>query len=216
MLAGAKALLGRDTTFGDALTREGAIEGEPRGIPLDFDGVTRALGVFLLQRPRLLPNPHAYYATPAAGRGADLYRSPTVGCNTCHPLPLTTVTEEFNPSAVPLRFAAVITPRQNPSGDNVDRVTPGFVGAFPQTVQDDTGVRFGVPQLRGIWDRAGRFYHDGRAHSLREALCTPGHPALRPGEQGFNETFGMPDTHGATSTLSPEQIDDLVAFLLTL
>ncbi len=95
-------------------------------------------------------------------------------------------------------------------------MTPGFLQTFPEAQQDQGGVRFGVPQLRGIWDRAQGFFHDGRAPSLREALATPGHPGLRPGERGFNETDGMPDTHGATSTLSAEELDDLVAFLLTL
>ena len=40
-----------------------------------------------------------------------------------------------------------------------------------------------------------------------------GGPARRAGERGYNETDGATDTHGATSHLSPAQIDDLVAFL---
>ena len=48
--------------------------------------------------------------------------------------------------------------------------------------QGPEGVRFQPPTLRGIWDRAPSFYHDGRATTLREALVTPGHPALEPGE----------------------------------
>ncbi len=102
------------------------------------------------------------------------------------------------------------------TGENADLVNPLFLGSFPDSVQDQAGVYFGVTQLRGIWDRASRFYHDGRAHSLREALATPNHPALLPGEIGYNETYGMPDTHGATSHLSPDELEDLIAFLLTL
>ncbi|HQY60143.1 MAG: hypothetical protein IPF92_16750 [Myxococcales bacterium] len=218
-LAASKELFGRDHTFGDALfATVSADDGADRreAIPLDFNGVTRALGVFLLQRPRLLPNPNAAIDGASARRGERVYRAPAVGCNTCHPLPLTTVTREFNPSGVPLRFPAVVSPRRKSTGEEVDRVTPGFLQTFPEAQQDQGGVRFGVPQLRGIWDRAQGFFHDGRAPSLREALATPGHPGLRPGERGFNETDGMPDTHGATSTLSAEELDDLVAFLLTL
>lgn len=213
----AKKLFGRERAFGDALYEEAFDENEPRkGILLDFNGITRSLGLFLIARPRFFPNPNPLYDSPQAARGRAIYESPGAGCNTCHPLPLTTVTAEFNPFGVPLRIPAVITPRKNPNGENVDTVTPGFLQTFPDAEQDEAGVRFGVPQLRGIWDRADRFYHDGRAPSLREALATPGHPALGPGEKGFNETNGMPDTHGATSHLSSEDLDDLIAFLLTL
>lgn len=213
----AAAFFGRDRTFGDALHEEAFDETEPRrGIPLDFNGVTRSLGLFLLLRPRFLPNPNALDPGPAAARGRSIYESPAVGCNTCHPLPLTTVTNDFNPSGVPLRFPALITPTANDEGEEADAVTAGFLQTFPDAEQDAAGVRFGVPQLRGIWDRAARFYHDGRARSLREALAPPGHPALLPGETGHNETHGMPDTHGATSQLSAEDLADLVAFLETL
>ncbi len=214
-LAAAKTLTGREDTFGDALFQE-LLDGSKVGFTLDFGGVTRTLGLFLLVRPRFLPNPNAREVSAAAKRGRMLYESPTTGCNTCHPLPLTTVTADFNPFDVPLRFPAVITPRQNDTGENVDIVTAGFLQTFPDAEQDAGGVRFGVPQLRGVWDRASRFYHDGRATSLREALATPGHPALLPGETGFNETNGMLDTHGATSHLSAAQLEDLIAFLLML
>lgn len=214
-LAGARATFGRDRTFGDALSIE-TIDGVKSGIPLDFDGVTRALGLFLLVRPRFFPNPNAALARPAAKRGRAIYESPTVGCNACHPLPLTTITRDFNPFGMPMRFAPLITPALDDEGVDADRVTAGFLQTFPQAQQDGSGLRVGVPQLRGLWDRARRFFHDGRARSLREALATPGHPALRPGERGFNETFGVPDTHGATSGLTAAQLEDLIAFLETL
>lgn len=218
-LAGSRALFGRDATFGDALAIEvldatGATVRQ--GIPLDFDGVTRALGLFLLSRPRFFPNPNAALARPAARRGKQLYESPTVGCSTCHPLPLTTLTREVNPFGLPLRFPPLVTPALDDRGLDADRVTPGFLQTFPQAEQDAAGLRVGVPQLRGLWDRARRFLHDGRARSLREALATPGHPALWPGETGFNETHGVFDTHGATSGLTASQLEDLIAFVETL
>lgn len=218
-LAGARELFGRDHTFGDGVYSELiGLDGKTtrQGIALDFNGVTRSIGLFLLQRPRFFPNPNAAVESAAARRGKLLYESPQTGCNSCHPLPLTTVTREFNPAGVLLRFPPLITPRKDGAGRDADRVTPPFLESFPTAQQDAAGVRFGVPQLRGIWDHARRFFHDGRAPSLREALATPGHPALRPGEVGFNETNGMPDTHGSTSTLSAQELDDLVAFLLTL
>lgn len=212
-----KLLFGRDRTIGDALYEEVFDDSEPkRGMLLDFNGVTRALGLFLLQQPRFFPNPNAYVSAPALRRGRAIYESPAAGCNTCHPLPLTTVSADFNPFGVPLRFPPLITPRRNPKGEDVDRITPGFLQTFPQAQQDAGGVRFGVPQLRGLWDRASRLYHDGRAPNLRQALATPGHPVLEAGEIGFNERDGVPNTHGATSHLSREEFEDLVAFVLSL
>lgn len=217
--AAAQKLFGRERTHGDALFEETAPGTENpgrRGILLDFDGVTRSLGLFLMQNPGLLPNPNAALALPSARRGQALYESPQTGCSFCHPLPVTTVTADFNPFGVRLRFPAVVTPRLSPDGRNVDGISPGFLSTFPTAEQDASGVLFGVPQLRGLWDRANLFLHDGRAPSLREALATPGHAALSPGQRGFNETFGMPDTHGATSQLSREELDDLVDFILSL
>lgn len=212
-----KLLFGRDRTFGDALYEEAFDDNEPRrGLLLDFNGITRALGLFLLQRPRFPPNPNAYIQNPALERGRAIYVSAQAACNTCHPLPLTTVSADFNPAGVPLRFPPLITPRRDPKGKDVDRITAGFLQTFPDAEQDEAGVRFGVPQLRGLWDRASRLYHDGRAPNLRQALATPGHPALLPGEVGFNENNGMPNTHGATSHLSKEELSDLMAFILSL
>lgn len=219
-VAAAKQLLGRERTFGDALYDEWVGAGgelERQGIRLDFNGVTRAIGLFLIQRPRFHPNPNAALALPAAKRGRALFESSATGCANCHPLPTTAVSSGFNPADVPLVFAAVVSPRINlDTQDNADRVNPLFLGTFPETKQDGSGLHMGSPQLRGIWDRAARFLHDGRARSLREVLATPGHASLLPGETGFNETLGMSDTHGGTSHLSPAQIEDLVAFLLTL
>lgn len=218
--AAALALLGTERSFGDALYEEildddGQVT--RRGIRLDFDGVTRALGLFLMQRPRLLPNPNAALDLPSARRGRAIYLSAGTGCASCHPLPTTTLSIDVNPTGLPLRFAAVVTPRLDPEhGTDVDRVNERFIGTFPDTEQDAAGVRFGVPQLRGIWDRAEAFLHDGRARSLREVLATPGHPALRPGEIGYNETYGMPDTHGATSHLTADELEDLIAFVMSL
>lgn len=213
--------LGRDRTFGDALYRErvgpgGMIEREP--LPLGFDGITRALGLFLLSAPRLPPNPNAAWPTAEARLGEVLYHSAATGCASCHPLPVgATARATLRTSAEgPISMPYVVTPVLHPvTGADVDRITAGFLQTFPDAEQTDVGLRVGVSTVRGAWDRA-RFLHHGRARSVREVLSTPGHPVLDEGERGFNERFGQPDTHGGTSALSPEELDALVRFVETL
>ena len=220
LLAGVKKLTaGRTQSFGDSLV----VAGTRQPIVLDFDGVTRAIGLFLLAAPRLLPNPNRALGLASAARGEQLYRRAEVGCQSCHPLPLTTIAVEpdFDPFGTPVRLPPVITPTLAPDGTVADLVTQGFrdtftVGTLGGALQGPEGIHLGVPQLRGIWDRAPRFFHDGRAHSLKEALLTPGHAALDPGEHGFNERAGVIDTHGGTSQLTRAELDDLMSFLLTL
>ena len=108
--AAARALLGRDTAVGDVLSVESA-DGTRVPIALDFDGITRAVGLFMLRTSRLLPNPNAALALPSARRGRALYESPAVGCAFCHPLPNTTCASApapFSPFGAPIRFPPVI------------------------------------------------------------------------------------------------------------
>lgn len=209
-------LAGRSTSFGDSLKLPG---GGP--IRLGFDGVTRAIGLFLLAAPRLPPNPNRALALPSAARGERLFQRAELGCAACHPLPLTTIASQpaFNPFLRPLRSPPVISPTRAPGGAVADTVTEGFRATFsvdgvPPVEQGPEGLHVGVPQLRGLWDRAPRFYHDGRARSLRSALLPPGHHALA-GAPGFNERDGVPDSHGGTSQLDDTEIADLIDFLLT-
>ena len=218
-LAAAEKLTGRRTTFGDSLV----VAGTRAPIPLNFDGLTRAIGLFLLAAPRLPPNPNQALALTSAATGRAIYAQVEVGCANCHPLPVTTIAvePEFNPFGLPVRLPPVITPTLDLAGQPADLITKGFrdtftVGDLGPTEQGPEGIHLGIPQLRGLWDRGARFFHDGRAHSLKEALLNPGHPALVAGEQGFNERFGVIDTHGGTSQLTPAAVDDLISFLLTL
>lgn len=219
--AAARLVLGRDESFGDALYTErlgadGEIERRP--IALGFDGLTRALGLFLMARPRLLPNPNAALPSRSVRVGAAIYASSEAGCTSCHPLPVGATAEATVATEAPgpLSFPYLVTPMREPTtGLDVDRVNPAFLGTFPQTTQTDGGLRVGVTSLRGLWDR-GVFLHHGQARSLREAVANPGHPALANGERGFNERDGQPDTHGSTSHLSPEDLEALLAFLRTL
>ena len=220
-LAAARRVLGREESFGDGLFTErlgpdGEIERRP--IRLGFDGITRALGLFLLADSRLLPNPNAAVAGSRAEVGAALFSSTRTGCASCHPGPMaaTATRTPVTEGPGPLTFPYVITPLTHPiTGADVDRVNPAFLGTFPEARQTSSGLRVGATTLRGLWDRT-RFLHHGQARTLREAVATPRHPALRDGERGFNELFGQPDTHGGTSGLSADELDALVAFLETL
>ncbi len=219
MRSTALKFFGRDTTLGDALWIESA-SGEKRPIPLDFSGVTRALGLFMLRTPRLLPNPNRALELPTAQRGEKLYQEAGVGCAACHPLPITSTASQptpFSPFGLPVRFPPVVTPTLAPDGGDVSQVSDGFIETFPDTLQTSTGLRIGATVLRGLWDRPQtRMLHDGRARSLREVLAPPGHPVLKPGEVGHNERSGSFDTHGGTSQLDKYQVEDLMNFLLTL
>lgn len=70
------------------------------------------------------------------------------------------------------------------------------------TLDVGTGGRFQVPVLTGIAYRAP-YMHDGCAPTLRDRLR--GDPACTGGEM-----------HGHTSDLTPEEVDDLVAYLRSL
>lgn len=231
----AAAVFGRTESFGDTVYQVDPLTGDELPVSLVFEGVTRSLGAFLMIEPRLLPNPNPA-DRDTVRRGKALFERSDVACATCHPAPTFSASIENNPSNVPLRMGPVVTPHRDADGVNLDLLADGFIGVFPlaeQTTCDEVcgplacdadpnacdeirEVRFGAPQLRGIWDRARSMLHDGRARGLREVLCTPGHPALLPGEQGFNERDGAPDTHGGTSHLSERDIADLIAYLETL
>ena len=233
--AAARALIGRDRSFADGLFFEDPITESRRSIALDFAGLTRALGLFLLSQPRLLPNPNPT-GDASVRRGRALFESPATGCSACHPAPTFALSTTVNPLDAPLRMGPVVSPHRSADNINLDLFARGFVDTFPQSEMDSCeqvcgealctsepracdelrNVAFGVPSLRGIWDRAPSMLHDGRAQGLREVLCTPDHPGLAEGETGFNERDGMFDTHGGTSHLSPAQIRDLIDYLQSL
>ena len=234
-LDAAEHLLGRTKSFGDGLFFEDPISEDKFPISLNFDGITRALGLFLLTEPRLLPNPYDRERL-SVKRGQALFETLETGCATCHPAPAFSVSDDINPAGVPIVMGPVVTPHRDADGTNLDLLAGGFIDTFPESSADTCedvcsvevceadasacddvrNIKLGVPPLRGIWDRARGMLHDGRARSLTEVLCTPGHPALAPGETGYNERDGVPDTHGGTSHLSAEDISDLVDYLLSL
>lgn len=203
-LQAARELFGRQRSFGDALD-----------VALDFDGMTRLLGLFLIREPALLPNPNGADGR-AVERGRLIFESAETGCVVCHPAPTFGVSSDVNPFQTPLVFGPVIEPNRDGDGKNLDLLNQAFLQQFPDVRQDRGHIHLKAPSLRGIWDRAPGFYHDGRARTLREALATPGHPALRPSERGYNVADGVLDSHGGTSHLSADDLEDLIQFLLTL
>lgn len=200
----------------------------------------------------LLPNPFDS-ENPSVRRGRDLFHDARVMCGTCHREPeftrkdasltpnermalpqLTTVTRrDASYTLVSVRALEVANGRSDFDLDPDDR----------GRIESQEGS-FTTMQLRGIFDRPPVFLHHGRARSLREVLCTPGHPALRSfrlpvmqgpedvrprrKEIGFNETTPRLaagplnrgsqtlDTHGGTSHLGPREIQDLLNFMKSI
>ena len=202
-----------------------------------FRDIQRFVGNFQAAEPRLLPNPNAQGSSDDTQikLGRELFFSLEVGCASCHPPPHFTLKDGIynqNASLPPL-----VTP--NPRDDahmlvSADRQDHnlGFVRYWDQDdqgrVEENEGF-FTTPSLRGVWAVPPVFLHHGQARSLREVICSPGHPALRRlrypphavtqlrnNEKGFNETFGLPDTHGQTSHLSYREINALVKFLQSI
>ncbi|MBI4602154.1 MAG: hypothetical protein HY721_09360 [Planctomycetes bacterium] len=186
----------------------------------------RFIGAYQGEEPRLLANPEDP-EDPAIVEGKALFESPRVGCSRCHPPPAFTDkvhAYNANRSFPPLVTAA---PRDDAhtlvSADRLDAIN-GFVRYWDPgdqgRVEEHEGY-FVVPSLRGLWARPPRLLHHGRAVSLREVVCTPGHPALRPlasgrWEQGLNERDGVPDTHGATSHLTVWEVECLLRYLRSI
>lgn len=91
---------------------------------------------------------------------------------------------------------------------NIDRgFIPGNVRGQPQS---------NTPSLRGIWFQSN-FLRHGLAHTLKEAILAPGHPALAAGEQGFAvDALGNFDVHGTTGNLSAADVDALYLYIQTI
>ena len=196
-----------------------------------FRDFQRFIGAYQEGEPRLLPNP-VEPNNEMVRHGKALFNDPRVGCASCHPAP--TFTDKVHPHNENKSFPPLVSAvnRDNIhtliSADRID-----FLNGFQRSWDlDDTGRVerregfFVAPSLRGIWARPPKFLHHGHAVSMREVVCTPDHPALRPfsrprhdaprpdgREIGFNELDGLPDTHGTTSHLSVWDIECLVAFI---
>jgi mono/diheme cytochrome c family protein len=99
---------------------------------------------------------------------------------------------------------------------NLDDPERGFNPGQPL----GSGPRINTPSLRGSWWLAG-YLHHAFARNLREAILSPGHPALRPGEIGYaisSGAFGEDafDSHGATQNLSDADMTALELYIETI
>lgn len=203
------------------------------GTELGIRDLQRVVGAFQAGEARLLPNPEDP-DDPMIQRGRELFESPEVGCSACHPAPgfadkqlVRNANRAFGPLVTP---APRDTAHTLLGPDWVD-ARKGYRRAWdpddPGRVEQREG-HFTTPGLRGLWSRPPRMLHHGGAITLRETLCTPGHPALAPieheraqaprrgWERGMNERDGVPDTHGATSHLSVWDIECLRRYLLSI
>jgi len=178
-----------------------AVSVELFGREVGYEDMVRRVGDFLMVEPRLLPSPHDP-DTESVDRGRELFFRFEVGCAVCHPSPSFASSELFESI---ISMALYDRPQLS--------LDPDVSTKFLEHARDGL---FNANSLRGMWDRRGTLFHDGRARTIRETMLTPSHPCLRLGERGFNEFDGVADSHGGISHLSCQQIDDLEAFLLTL
>ena len=212
----------------------------------------RFVGSWLGNTTHLLPNPYDAQ-NPSVVRGEMLFNDSSVMCSVCHTEPEFTNKELAltNNDRRALPQLTTVT-RRDASYTLASVRAVDYANGLPPYEQepDDRGRvetvegSFTTMQLRGIFDRPPVFLHHARARSLREVLCTPGHPALRryrypvlQGDEvvrhdrreiGFNETTARTlegplnpedqifDTHGGTSQLTPRQLEDLMNFMLSI
>jgi len=183
----------------DAFFRE--VSDQLFGDEVGYDEMIEDIGAFLVAEPRLLPSPFPA-DTDQVARGRSLYFRFDVGCAFCHPSPSFSSPQLFEGMVSMARFDR---PRRS--------IDPNTSIKFLENARDGF---FNANSLRGLWDRRGALLHDGRARTIREVLLTPGHPCLREGEQPRNQNLGRPDSHAGISHLDCDEIDDLIAFLMTI
>jgi hypothetical protein len=212
----------------------------------------RFVGSWLGNTTHLLPNPYDA-ENPSVVRGQMLFNDASVMCSVCHTAPEFTNKELVltNNDRRALPQLTTVT-RRDASYTLASVRAVDYANGLPAFEQEpddrgrveETEGSFTTMQLRGIFDRPPVFLHHARARSLREVLCTPGHPALRQyrypvlqggevvrlnrHEIGFNETTARTtagplnpedqifDTHGGTSHLTPRQLEDLMNFMLSI
>ncbi len=150
----------------------------------------------------LLEDPHPELGLPNTGRSADLDA-------------LAAFIESLQPKPSPFRqMDGTLTPEAARGQAVFHRADVGCAEChipplFTDLLMHDIGTGHGpgellgpgfdTPSLRGVWHTAP-YLHDGRAPTLRDVLVT------------HNPT----DQHGQTAQLSEQELQDLVAFLLSL
>jgi DNA-binding beta-propeller fold protein YncE len=181
------------------------------------------------------PNP----ATPAVERGRRIFNDPATQCTTCHvggPGPGRQFFTDKKPNFTGFDPALPAGPDvNNPfvrhdvgTGNLFDDTDPLAVARENQTYQNpgnppDTRTipasrgrltDYITPVLNDLWNTAP-YLHDGSAHALLDVIrpCNTTLDDCMEAGRGRNlRGAGGVEAHGATSFLTPQQLNDLVAF----
>ena len=185
---------------------------------------------FVYSLTDFVENPNA--ATDASQRGGQIFNDPQTQCASCHnggPAP----GQQFftdkkpNPGFDPGQAGAA--DHNNPfirhdvgTGNLFDAMNPLTIaqqnGIFQNPRVPIPGARgnlgdYVTPVLVDLWNTAP-YLHDGSAHTLLDVVrpCDPTLDDCLEAGRGRN----LKDQHGVTSILTPQQLNDLVAFQRTL
>jgi hypothetical protein len=182
------------------------------------------------------PNP----VTPAVERGRRIFNDPATQCTTCHvggPGPGRQFFTDKKPNSGYDPSQPPGGDRNNPfvrhdvgTANLFDETDPLAVAQENQTYQNpgnppdprtipESRGRLGdyvTPVLNDLWNTAP-YLHDGSAHTLLDVVrsCDPSlDDCMQPGRGRNLRLAGAAGTeaHGATSFLTPQQLNDLVAF----
>jgi cytochrome c peroxidase len=177
--------------------------------------------------------------TAAEARGLRWFSDPRKGnCDACHTV--TPGADGSHPLLTDFTFAAPAVPRNREIPANADPAyfDLGLCGPLRQDQREETKEcgMFKTPTLRNVAARKV-FFHNGRFHTLREAVrfyaerdARPSRfyprqgdvvqiyddlpPALRDNADRIDAPFNRP--RGAPPALTDSEVDDVVAFLATL
>jgi YVTN family beta-propeller protein len=128
-----------------------------------------------------------------AQRGQKVFEK--AGCGMCHPPPLYTTLRSYDVGTAGDRDVKMVVEDLEEDAGKV-HLPAKAPTAEPKT---QATTAFDTPALLELY-RTAPYLHDGRAATLRDVLTK----------------FNAGDRHGRTSDLTPQEIDDLVAFLLSL
>jgi hypothetical protein len=178
-------------------------------------------------------NPNA--ATEASERGRKVFNDPTTQCASCHNGGPGAGRQFFTDKAPNPGFDPSQPPgadRNNPfirrdvgTANLFDQADPNAVAQANQTFQNPRiplpGPRgilgdYVTPVLNDLWNTAP-YLHDGSAHTLLDVV-RPCNTAVGPPDDCFKAGRGrnLNAQHGRTDHLTPQQLNDLVAFQETL
>ena len=150
----------------------------------------------------LLEDPHPELGSPNTGRSADL-DALAAFVESLHPKPSPFRRADGTLSPAAARGQAIF--HRTDVGCAACHIPPLFTDLLMHDIGTGggpgelLGPGFDTPSLRGVWHTAP-YLHDGRAATLREVVVT------------HNPT----DQHGQTAHLSEQEIQDMMAFLLSV